>query len=105
MPISSLPFHIHYTTKKVDTHTFVSVYFHFTDAEAESLAALLLESIYLPPRSTAWRTKLIGGTGWGSCMVNTICGVFGSVSGSPWLSVIMGAVMVKGLVSGPTTST
>ena len=38
-------------------------------------------------------------------MVNTICGVFGSVSGSPWLSVIMGAVMVKGLVSGPTTST
>lgn len=60
---------------------------------------------YLPPRSTAWRTKLIGGTGWGSCMVNTICGVFGSVSGSPWLSVIMGAVMEKGLVSGPTTST
>ena len=38
-------------------------------------------------------------------MVNTICGVFGSVNGSPWLSIIMGAVMVKGLVSGPTTST
>jgi hypothetical protein len=31
----SLPFRFYGTTKKVDTHTFVSVYFHFTGAEAE----------------------------------------------------------------------
>ena len=31
-PISSPPF-LYLTTKKVDTHTFVSVYFHFTGAE------------------------------------------------------------------------
>ena len=30
-PISSHPF-LYLTTKKVDTHTFVSVYFHFTGA-------------------------------------------------------------------------
>ena len=58
-----------------------------------------------PLSSTAWRTKLMGGTGRGSCMVNTICGVFGWVSSFPSPSRITGTVMVKGLVSGPTTST
>ena len=47
----------------------------------------------------------MGGTGRGSCMVNTICGVFGWVSSFPSPSRITGTVMVKGLVSGPTTST
>ena len=47
----------------------------------------------------------MGGTGRGSCMENTIWGVFGSASGKPSASAIIGAVMEKGFVSGPTTST
>ena len=47
----------------------------------------------------------MGGTGRGSCMVNTIWGVFGSVRSPPSVSCITGTVTVKGLVSGPTIST
>ena len=46
--------------------------------------------------------KLMGGTGRGSCMVNTIWGVFGSARPLPSLSRITGTVIVKGFVSGPT---
>ena len=36
LPIISHPFPYTYTTKEVDTHTFVSVYFHFEGADART---------------------------------------------------------------------
>ena len=48
---------------------------------------------------------LIAGTGRGSCMRNTICGVRGSRSGSPSASCMTGTVTENGRVSGPTIST
>ena len=43
--------------------------------------------------STARRKMEYGGTGRGSCMRNTICGVLGSSKGCPSLSAITGTVM------------
>ena len=41
---------------------------------------------YFPDRSTAWRTKLIAGTCFGSFAWKRICGVLGSCSGAPSIS-------------------